>query len=47
MTAREVVSFQGAYRFDPTKPFVVDTVQKDERLKSISRELKRRRISPN
>ncbi|HEY1189588.1 MAG TPA: hypothetical protein VGE74_18220, partial [Gemmata sp.] len=30
--ATGVTSFQGAHRFDPKKPFVVDAVQKDERL---------------
>ena len=34
LTGLEIVSFQGAYRFDPRRPFVVDAVQKDERLSS-------------
>jgi hypothetical protein len=33
-TGLEVTSFQGAYQFDPKMPFVVDAVQKDERLRS-------------
>ncbi|MBM3980064.1 MAG: hypothetical protein FJ304_07230 [Planctomycetes bacterium] len=31
-TGLEVLSFQGTYQFDPKKPFVVDGIQKDERL---------------
>jgi hypothetical protein len=34
LTDREVVSFQGAYRGDPERPFVVDRVQTDPRLDS-------------
>ena len=34
MTGREIASFQGQYRFDPKKPIVVDSVQKDARLSS-------------
>lgn len=33
-TEQEIASFQGAYRFDPKKPFVVDAVQNEERLAS-------------
>ena len=33
-TGREISSFQGASRFDPKKPIVVDAVQKDESLLS-------------
>jgi hypothetical protein len=33
-TGLDVLSFQGVYQFDPKKPFIVDTVQNDERLSS-------------
>jgi len=34
LTGQELKSLQGAYRFKPEKPFVVDAIQKDERIRS-------------